>query len=214
MARFEAVADPVRLAIARWLAARPGASASEVAAGVGVHLNTARAHLARLHRLGVVERLSDSRGRRGRPLIRYRIAAGWAPRGDDFLALAGVLADSIVEADAGPHGIRDAAFRWGRRHSTPGSEGISERLEGAMARLGFSASVAEGRLALSSCPCPLVCSTRPQMICGLADAVVDGVLEGSGTAAVHHEHDPVARSCSTFLGSAVQCRRRASSTAS
>jgi len=199
MTRLEAIADPVRLAIARWLAERPGASAGQVAAGVGVHLNTARAHLAGLHEAGVVTRLSDSCGQRGRPLIRYRIAADCAPRGDEFLSLAGVLADSIVEADTGPQKAREAAFRWGKRHCTQGAVGTKERLEGAMARLGFSASVAGGRLALSSCPCPLVCPKRPQLICGLADAVVDGVLDGSGTAAGHHEHDPVTRTCSTSL---------------
>jgi predicted ArsR family transcriptional regulator len=202
MTRVEAIAHPVRLAIARWLVERPGASASEVATGVGVHLNTARTHLASLHRAGVIERLSDSRGRRGRPLIRYRIVRDWAPRGDEFLALAGVLADSVIDAGGGFTRVREAAFRWGQRHSTQGSGSIGERLEGAMACLGFSASVAEGRLALSACPCPLVCSPKPQLICGLADAVVDGVLDGTETAAIHHEHDPVTRSCSATLGPA------------
>src|SRR5215210_7608966 len=66
MARHDVLADPVRLAVARRLA-RGRASASEVARSVGVHLNTARAHLAALAEAGVASREHDPPGGRGRP---------------------------------------------------------------------------------------------------------------------------------------------------
>lgn len=199
MSRVEAIADPAKLAIVRWLAECPAASAGEIAVGVGIHLNTARAKLAALHRAGIVERFSDSRGRRGRPTVRYRVVSGWAPRGDELLVLARVLAESIVDADTDPGGLYEAAFRWGQRQRAAGPDATPASLEQAMGSLGFSASFVEDRMTLSSCPCPLVCPRRPQLVCGIADAVADGVLAGSETAVVNREHDPVARSCSAIL---------------
>src|ERR671910_501560 len=101
MPRVDAVADPVRLAIARWLAGRAPASASDVAAGVGVHPNTARAHLAALDEAGIAERLARSDGRRGRPVVRYRIDPDWMPAGAELFAPSGVLPAALPPAQAG-----------------------------------------------------------------------------------------------------------------
>jgi hypothetical protein len=56
-------------------------------------------------------------------------------------------------------------------------------------------------LLLTGCPCPLISPERPALVCKLVDAVVDGILDGSGSSlhAVRHEHDPVGRSCSAVL---------------
>src|SRR5918994_769466 len=83
----------------RWLAGRAPASASDVAAGVGVHPNTARAHLAALDEAGIAERLARSDGRRGRPVVRYRIDPGWMPAGDELLALSELPAAALAAAE-------------------------------------------------------------------------------------------------------------------
>ena len=48
MGVLDAVADPVRLRIVRHLAGEGSATLSELADATGVHLNTARAHVAAL----------------------------------------------------------------------------------------------------------------------------------------------------------------------
>jgi predicted ArsR family transcriptional regulator len=200
MQSLDALADPVRLAVTRYLAAHPSASAGEVAAGAGVHLNTARAHLGALHDAGVVERVSASEGQRGRPVVRYRLIDGWAPAGEMLLPLSELLAAAVLKLDADPGEIRDLGFEWGRRWAGDSSpQPIENQLAAALARLGFGARVSEHRLMLSDCPCPLVAPKRPGLVCALADAVTDGVLEGSALGAGRRSHDPGTRRCSATL---------------
>lgn len=196
----ELLADPVRLAVARHLAAHPSASAREVAAGAGVHLNTARAHLAALQEAGVAERVSERGGKRGRPVVRYRLVGEWAPAGDKLLPISRLLAAAVLRVNADPGEIRDLAFQWGRGWAKgSSSQPVQDRLTAALARLGFEARVAERHLVLSGCPCPLVAPEGPELICGLADAVTDGVLEGSELVARSRRHRPNARRCSATL---------------
>ena len=199
MVAIDPVADPTRLAVARHLAAHPGASAPEVAAAVKVHLNTARAHLAALERDGRVER-STRGGRVGRPVVRYRLAPDREPRGDELIGISSLLADAAREG-ADPGRLRESAVGWGRRWSRgAGVADIGDRLVAALRRLGFTAQLGDdGALRLSGCPCPVVSPEGPAFICGLVDAVVEGVLEGSGVAAGARAHDPDARRCSTEL---------------
>jgi predicted ArsR family transcriptional regulator len=203
MSRLDTLADPLRLAIARFLGEHPDATAPEVAAGAGVHLNTARAHLAALIDAGIAERSSESAGRRGRPAVRYRLEGGWEPEGDELLSLSSLLAAAVLRVDTKADELRAVARDWGRRWSVrEGAHSVESRLTHALARLGFVARVNDGRLVLSACPCPLVAPDRPALVCGLTDAVVDGVLEGSRLAAGERSHDPVTRSCSTALSPA------------
>src|SRR5437762_3128381 len=136
MSRLETIADPKRLAVARHLAAHPRASAPEVAASVGVHLNTARAHLAALREIGLVERTSESTGRRGRPVVRYSLSADWAPAGDELLPLSSLMASAITRARRDPAALREAASEWGRRWAgESGSRPAEETLTAALSRL-------------------------------------------------------------------------------
>ncbi|HLM31691.1 MAG TPA: helix-turn-helix domain-containing protein [Solirubrobacterales bacterium] len=200
MPRLDALADPFRLAVARYLDSHPDATAAEVAAGVGVHLNTARAHLAALVAAGAVRRITAGGGRPGRPAVRYRLEAGWTPQGDELLSLSSLLASTILRLDADPEELRAVATEWGRGWSLQeGEDSVEARLTDALGRLGFSARVIDGRLSLSGCPCPLVAPEHPALVCALADAVVEGVLEGSRVSAGGSDHDPVRRNCSTPL---------------
>jgi predicted ArsR family transcriptional regulator len=197
--RLESIADPTRLAVTRYLAAHPSCSAPQVASGTGVHLNTARAHLTALEKAGLTKREAE-RGRVGRPIVRFRLIEDWQPRGDELLALSSLLAAALAEVDADPGTLRAAAVRWGRQWTSGGSfERIEERLVGALRRLGFRAEAHDGRLELAECPCPTAAPGKPPLVCALVDAVIDGVLEGSGLSAGARHHDPVARRCSAAL---------------
>jgi predicted ArsR family transcriptional regulator len=200
MTRLEALVDPVRLSVARHLAARPGASAREVADAIGVHLNTARAQLAALIEAGAVERSSESSGRRGRPVVRYHLRGEWMPTGDELLPLAQLLGSAVLHLRRDSGKLRALAREWGRRWSAERVEVPPEsRLATAFERLGFRATVSGERLGLSGCPCPQVVPDGPATLCAMADGVADGVLEASGVRVGHWRHAPKARRCSGAL---------------
>jgi hypothetical protein len=65
--------------------------------------------------------------------------------------------------------------------------------------LGFAFELDGERLRLSSCPCPLVSPEDPGMLCGLADAVIEGVLDGSSRHSEGNHHDSKARRCTATI---------------
>ena len=200
MARLEMLADPVRLSLARHLAVRPGASGPEVAAAIGVHLNTARAHLAALIQAGAVERSSEGSGRRGRPVVRYRLRREWIPSGDELLPLAQLLGSAALLLRRESGKLRALAREWGSRWSAERAEvPLETRLATAFERLSFRAAVSGERLELSGCPCPDVMPDAPGALCAVADGVADGVLAGSAVRARRWEHDPKVRRCIAAL---------------
>jgi predicted ArsR family transcriptional regulator len=201
MTRLDSIADPVRLSIARFLGAHPSSTATEVAAGAGVHLNTARSHLAALEEAGIAERRAERLGV-GRPAVRFNLSRGWRPSGDELLGLASFLA-ALLSSGGERAALRRAAADWGRRWAREASgQSRERRLLGALRRLGFEAELEPGELRLSACPCPLIAPEDPPMVCALIDAVVDGVLDGSGASAGPRRHDPRARRCSAELSMA------------
>lgn len=202
MTSFELLADPARLAVARSLAEARDPSAPEIAEATGLHLNTVRAHLQALESAGAVERSSASGGAPGRPVVRYRLRREFVPSGEELLPLSGLLADALLASDPDPAALREAAVEWGRRWSSEGEGPVEERLVEALERLGFNVELEGRRVTLRDCPCPLVAPKRPGLVCGLADAVADGVLEGSARRARHHAHHPKARRCTATLARA------------
>jgi predicted ArsR family transcriptional regulator len=193
--RLDAIADPVRLAIARLLRRRP-ASASEVADEVGIHLNTARSHLRKLVDAGLVERTSQSGQGPGRPVVRYRIKERPGPADDELLGLAQLMAAALGGGGAAAH---ERACRWGRDAASGETGSAPSDLTAMLARLGFESSTDGVELRLRACPCPLVSPDRPAQVCALVDAAIDGTLEGRGLATRSRRHDPEARHCCVAL---------------
>ena len=193
--RLDLIADPVRLAIARFLRGGP-ASAADVADGVGIHLNTARSHLQTLVYAGVVRKTNEVRSGPGRPVVRYRINEDWIPPGDELLGLAQLMATTLR---SGPARARQRARRWGRDAAAAGSGSARSDLRAMLSRLGFVAAMDREELALSGCPCPLVSPDRPVVVCALVDAAIDGALENRGMTARSRRHDPESRRCSIGL---------------
>jgi predicted ArsR family transcriptional regulator len=202
MTRLEAMADPVRLRMVRRLEAAPGASLPELATAAGVHLNTARPHAVALEAAGIIERESPEPVGRGRPRVGYRLTRDWSPPTTDFRGLAEVLALALLRGGHEPGELRAVGLEWGRYlHGRPGGAEVERDLPLALERMGFQARVRGSALELSACPCRLVLPDRPQLICSLAAAVVDGVLAGSGSELRVRErrHDPEKRRCSLGL---------------
>jgi predicted ArsR family transcriptional regulator len=202
MTRLDAIADPVRLNVVRHLSHAPGASLRDLAQSAGVHLNTARRRVAALEAAGVVEREQTAPAGRGRPRIGYRLARDWSPPTADFQGLAELLAAAVLRSGQGAEELRQLGLDWGRYlRGRPGAHDLEADLPRALERLGFHAHFEGTTLRLAACPCRRVAPDRPQLVCDLAAAVVDGVLAGSGgTQRVGaRRHDTEMRRCSMKL---------------
>jgi predicted ArsR family transcriptional regulator len=167
-----------------------------------VHLNTVRPHVGALERAGLVVGEASEPCGRGRPPIRYRLAEDFSLPTTDFLGLAELLAAAVARSGAGAEELNRLGHEWGRLIAGSGGAGALRReLPRALERLGFEARLEGNTLRLSACPCRLVLPDRPQLICGLAVAVVEGILEGSGSglAVAARHHDPEHRTCNATL---------------
>jgi predicted ArsR family transcriptional regulator len=198
----DAVADPVRARLVRRLASDGPASLAELAEAAGVHPNTARAHLSALERDGFIERSRRLTDKPGRPRTVFTLREDWTVPNEGFLAMAELLGAALGASKPDPRALRRLGVRWGRTAvEVAGSGDVNRELITVLARLGFDARIDGHRLLLTGCPCPLISAERPALVCKLVDAVVDGILDGSGSGlrAVRHDHDPVGRSCSALL---------------
>jgi predicted ArsR family transcriptional regulator len=198
----ELTADPIRLSLVRSLADRDSVSLSELAKLAGVHPNTARAHVAELERAGALVRAHARRAGRGRPVLLYRLAEGWALPDRGEAELAELLAGLVQRLDPSSNAIDEFGREWGTFMA--GRPGTRKGAPGAIApleRLGFDVELQADDLRLRGCPCPQVSPERPELICRLATAVAEGLLRGAGTRhrIGSRHHDPSRRSCTLRL---------------
>src|SRR3954454_12089404 len=199
---IDAVADPVRAQLVRRLASSGPASLDELARAAGVHPNTARTHLQALTAEGFVQRDSQTAGAPGRPRTLFSLVADWTVPDEGFLAMAELLGAALGATKPDTRALRRLGARWGRNAVAGAPARDAQReLTRILSRLGFDARIEGNQLILSGCPCPLISPERPALVCKLIDAVVDGVLAGSGSGLhpVRHKHDPAARTCSALL---------------
>jgi len=199
---IDAVADPVRARLVRRMASHGPESLEELAMAARIHPNTARTHLNALEAEGLVERRAQSAGAPGRPRTIFSLREGWTIPDEGFLAMAELLAAALGATRPDPRALRRLGARWGRKAVASGRPDDAQReLVRIVSHLGFDVRIDGDQLILSGCPCPLISPERPALVCKLVDAVVDGVLDGSGSRlhAVRHQHDPVSRTCSALL---------------
>jgi predicted ArsR family transcriptional regulator len=199
---LDTIADPTRLEIVRRLSESGPASLLELAAAAGVHLNTARTHVAALEDAGLLIAEQQPAAGRGRPPLRYRLTDDYKLPTADFRGLAELLAAAVVRSGQEPAELRRLGRDWGRYLAgRPGTRDLEHELPAALERLGFEARVEDGELLLTACPCGLVLPDQPELVCGLALAVAEGVLDGSRTRAklTGAVHDPVARRCKATI---------------
>ena len=200
--QLDLVADPVRLQIVRRLSEGGPATLSELAAAADVHVNTARPHVSALERAGVLVRSTEEPVGRGRPAHRYGLSEHWRLPGNDLHGLAELLAGLLARLGPANDDIESFGRDWGRfLLGRPGDHDLHRDLPPILERLGFHARMRGDELQLSSCPCPLVSPQCPQLLCGLAVAVVDGLADAAGSSlrVGAASHDPARRRCSATL---------------
>jgi predicted ArsR family transcriptional regulator len=198
------VGEPVRLRILEHLQAGGTAALDELARVAGVHVNTARAHVAALEAAGVLESAQKAASGPGRPAAEYRLVDGWALSSTDFLELAGLIAAALARTAPDLAELRAIGADWGRYLvGRPGRRAAAAQLPRALERLGFHATVSGDVVRITGCPCIVVSPDHPQIVCALASGLVDGVLAASGShrrVAVHDNH-PERRACTLRLTS-------------
>ncbi len=223
VAGIGALAEPARRALYRYVAGRAEAVSREQAAhGTGIAVHSAKFHLDRLVEEGLLEvefrRLSGRSGPgAGRPAKLYRrsereIAVSLPERRYD---LAGrILAAAVERAQGGGvavgEAVREAASDEGRRAGAGSGEGSGgdsggdsgggtrpelERLAGALTPYGYEPRIGDDRLVLANCPFDALAREHTELVCGLNEAFVNGVLEGLGCSGVEACLDPEPGMC-------------------
>ena len=138
----------------------------------------------------------------GRPASEYRLVDGWGLSSTDFFELAGLLAAALVRGHPDVATLRETGADWGRwLVGRPGRRDVAEQLPLALERLGFHANVDGNAIRISGCPCAVVSPDHPEIVCGLATGLVEGVLAASGSTLRVGTHDarPEDRRCTLRL---------------
>ena len=209
--RIGALAEPVRRALYEYVVAqRDAVGREQAAAGVDVPVHTAKFHLDRLVAEGLLtvefRRLTGRTGRgAGRPAKlysraeqpvsvslperRYDLAGRILAAGVERAAQEGVPVDEAVRAAAAGEGARV-----GREAGGDGPE--LERTSEALAGQGFEPrSAADAGLELANCPFDSLAREHTELVCGLNQAFVGGVLDGLGCAGLTASLDPAPGLC-------------------
>ena len=159
--------------------------ASEAAAAVGLHRNTARVHLDLLWKAGLVLRRPEDRSVQGRPRMLYELASppaypveatGPAAKEPGYRELAGLLAQQLTQVADLPGEAILAGRRWAsaldERPFPVGPLSAAEaaaEVTGVLSRLGFDPEqdLGTGRILLHRCPFAEVARESRAVVCGI-----------------------------------------------
>jgi predicted ArsR family transcriptional regulator len=169
--------------------------AVEAGASVGLHPNTARVHLEVLCSVGLVDRRTEDRSRRGRPRVLYEAAASTRNlldqrrercAGGGYRELARLLAQQFSELPDVPSEAMRAGRRWAsvldhvalptRRLSA--AEAIAVTVD-LLDDLGFEPGLARGadRVVLHHCPLEDVARESRSVVCGIHLGMLKATVE-------------------------------------
>jgi predicted ArsR family transcriptional regulator len=185
LARAALLADPVRRRIFRFVRrARRPVTRDEAAAFARVSRNLAAFHLDKLVEAGLL--------RAGRQPVTGLARVGRRPKVYEtgpvevhvdvpqrqHALLAGVLVETLAADRGMPAAVLDAAARRGEdlgRAARAEAVGVAPALE----RLGYEPYVAgPALLRLANCPFHPLAASSPDLVCGLNEALITGLLTG------------------------------------
>ncbi len=178
-----------RLAVLDFIRGHAPARVSEVATGLGLHVNTVREHLDELAQAGLVDTTTEAPAGRGRPATLYQPApADPAVGAQDYAGLATALAGHLARTSAHPEAdARAAGIDWGRELVGSGDDGNPDphtRVIEILARLGFGPQPCAGGdepgIALRTCPLLDAARRYPTVVCQVHLGLVEGMLDALG----------------------------------
>jgi predicted ArsR family transcriptional regulator len=196
-----ALADPSRVRVLEALRESPDAlDASQLAALVGLHVNTVRSHLRVLAQAALVEASPEERHRRGRPRIVYTAtASAETPPLAGYRLLAEILASELARSGHDSAERAEQAGRaWGRylvSRRPPNAASTEEADIEAVVRLleefGFDPEpehAGEGHtVIMQHCPFGEVADHYRRIVCSVHLGLMQGALAERG-AHVEAEH--------------------------
>lgn len=183
----------------------------EAAEAVGIGRSLAAYHLDRLAVAGLLDvvfarppgRTGPGAGRPAKQYVRAQGALAAQTPARDYAFVAQLLAETVGRAvPALREAARELAYEEGRRIGAA----VASRsgLEAELAARGYEPHRDEdGALRLGNCPFHAVASTHPELVCGLNQAFVEGLLAGAGAGDQVAELDPCdGRCCVAIRGRA------------
>jgi predicted ArsR family transcriptional regulator len=216
--RAQVLAEPSRRRVFEAVRTAPvPVGVAELAAGLEVHPNTVRLHLARLVDAGLVSEEREGDRHPGRPGYRYRAV------GSDPLTEAAAyrrLATLLAGAVRAGVGARDAGRSAGAASAArlAGADPVGAIVD-ALAAEGFAPEVQassddEVDVVLRTCPFADTAAEDPATICQLHLGLAEGAAQAIGGLAVAglRINDPYQAGCRLELQRVAQPLRRTSST--
>lgn len=201
--------SPTRERLLREVTRRGSASTAELVAATGLHENTVRGHLERLHADGHLQREESSTGGRGRPAVRWLPVDAQAA--SPFAGLAVTLAETLKRTV--PDAVREARHsgaEWGTRlvadrQTTAAQQGDARGLVlEIMREQGFAPLDAPenddtdtetgtdaSSLALRVCPLLAAAADHSDVICAVHEGMIEGIAR-SRDATARAELEPFA----------------------
>lgn len=188
VSRERALAHDSRAALLGVLQDRADAlDATSLAAAVGLHVNTVRAHLRVLEQAGLVVRSTEPRNEPGRPRVLHTAAAPVAEEASPrYRLMARMLASSLAEHVGDPSSAAEATGqRWGR-HLGAERAPLSAMTE-AQARQALLALLDDldfaprpgadpSEIELHHCPYRDVAEAHPEVACSLHLGLMRGAM--------------------------------------
>jgi predicted ArsR family transcriptional regulator len=198
-----ALGDPTRYQIFLYVfKASRSVDVAELTEAFRLHHNAVRQHLAKLREAGLVVEEVESRGKPGRPRLRYRrhprASGAWGTPGP-YERLALLLAEAMRKGQTAHEAGREAGRRDGRR-SARGADPL-DALEGEMDDQGFEPTRRNsGRdlgLVFQRCPYQTVAIANPGIVCQLHLGLIEGLAEQLGDLEIAslNPHDPRRGGC-------------------
>lgn len=190
--------------------AETGMTAAQMVEATGLHASTVRAHLDQLVESGLLTRRRRGDGSPGRPAWCYQAVpitdteAAAAQTDRPYRDLAAALIGHLARDADDPHaaGIR-AGRGWGRalaapHASAPGRVAPVDGVVRVLDQLGFTPLVVDrpapgaAVVHLRSCPFLDLALANPDVVCGLHQGVIGGVLGALGASAADTDLEPFA----------------------
>jgi len=213
------LADPRRRAILDFVRrARRAVNRDEVAEAVGLSRPLTIFHLERLLDVGLLRAIFARPEGRGGPGA-GRPAKWYEPSPDEFelsvpprryVEVGVMLASAIEQTPPGApvtHEAQKVARAEGERlgrelRDQASKRGPSRRdLVALLNEIGFEpATVARDAIELGNCPFHRIAQTAPDLVCGMNEAFMQGLLDGAGLGGLAATLDPAPDRCCVVIG--------------
>lgn len=221
VSRLAALAEPVRRAVYRFVASQSGpVSRDQAAEGLGIARHTAKFHLDRLVRAGLLEtearRLSGRSGPgAGRPAKLYRrcadeVVVSLPPRHYDLAAalMASAIDESSSRGSEVVASLHRSAAEHGSRLGAAARRSLGQRAERdraldavceVLTEAGYEPRQDAGVVELANCPFHALVRKHTGLVCGMNLALLTALAETSGAQGLSARLDPGRGRCCVTL---------------